>query len=123
MILVDTSVWIDHFKSNDAVLIDLLGAERVLTHPWIIGELAVGRWRERQALLATLAGLPQTVPATDEEILRFIERNDLYGIGLGYIDAGLLAATILAPGTSLWTRDKRLRSAAQGLSVDAKLTH
>ena len=123
MILVDTSIWIDHLKSADAVLVDLLGAERVLTHPWIIGELAVGRWRGRQTLLAALAGLPQTVPATDDEISRFVERNDLHGIGLGYIDAGLLAATILAPGTSLWTRDKRLRAAAQGLSVDAKLTH
>lgn len=123
MILVDTSIWIDHIRAQDVILHDMLMAGKVLTHPWVIGEVAVGLRRERKVILDDLADLPQADPATDEEIMRFIEVNSLFGTGIGYIDAGLLASTKLTSGTSLWTRDKRLRAAAEMLSLDAKLTH
>ena len=123
MILVDTSIWIDHIRAGDVILNDLLMAGKVLIHPWVTGEVAVGLQRNRKVILDNLADLPQADPATDEEVLRFIEAHALFGTGIGYIDAGLLASTKLTSGASLWTRDRRLRAAAEALSLDAKLTH
>jgi len=123
VILVDTSIWIDHFRVGDAILRDLLSDGKVAIHPWIIGELAVGNYADRGAVLKDLGKLVKTAMATDGEALRFIEAHALFGTGISYIDAGLLASTKLTPGASLWTRDKRLRAAAEALFVDAKLTH
>ena len=123
VILVDSSVWIDHVQRANPVLTDLLSAQRVLVHPFVIGELSVGSFRSRQTVLRELRNLPRVVFATDAEVLRFIDRHVLFGVGIGYIDASLLASTKLEQGTVLWTRDKRLRAAAETLSVAAKLFH
>lgn len=123
MILVDTSVWIDHLRVNDERLARLLSEGRVLAHPFVTGELALGNLHNRNAVLGALQDLPQAPVATDDEALRFIEQNALYGIGIGYIDAHLLAAVRLAPGTALWTRDKRLLAASTRLGLAENVVH
>ncbi|KAG0184421.1 hypothetical protein DFQ28_011152 [Apophysomyces sp. BC1034] len=123
MILVDTSVWIDHLRSGDAMLTALLDEERVLAHPFVIGELALGSMRNRQAVLDALHGLPIAVTATDEEVLRLIDSAPLHGLGIGYVDAHLLAAVRLTEGCTLWTRDNRLQAAAEKLQLAACPTH
>jgi len=112
MILVDTSVWIDHLRSGDKLLAQLLDSTRVLTHPFVIGELACGNLGNRTEVLALLADLPRVVTATDEEVLFFIEQHQLMGRGVGYIDAHLLSSTFLGGPTKIWTRDKRLAALA-----------
>jgi predicted nucleic acid-binding protein len=123
VILVDTSVWIDHLRRGDAILTALLNETSVLTHPFVIGELAMGNLRQRDTILADLASLPQAVAARDTEVMRFIEQEALFGLGIGYVDAHLLAATRLTPGSALWTRDKRLADAAERLSIAARVAH
>jgi predicted nucleic acid-binding protein len=108
VILVDTSIWIDHLRSGDAILTELLVNSAVLAHPWVIGELALGNLSRREEVLGLLGWLPQATVARDDEILRLITQKTLYGAGIGYVDAQLLAATRLTPDTRLWTRDKRL---------------
>jgi predicted nucleic acid-binding protein len=115
VILVDTSVWIDHFRAGDAALAELLNQGRVLMHPFVLGELALGNFRRRD-VLDTLRDLPAAVVATNGEVLEFIERNGLFGLGIGYVDAHLLAAVALTQGASLLTRDSRLGTAAERLS-------
>lgn len=122
MIIVDTSVWIDHLKNGNAVLADLLGTGRVLAHSFITGELALGSLRQRSAVLESLRDLPQATVASDDEVMILIEREQLYGIGIGYLDAHLLAAARLTPGTLIWTRDRRLRQAAAQLGLSANLS-
>ena len=118
MILVDTSVWIDHLRDGDERLIDLLDSSQVLVHPFVIGELACGNLRERDEVLRLLNNLPQTSVASHEEVLYFIERNKLMGEGIGYIDAHLLAATALVDTALIWTRDKRLQKLAGKLKLN-----
>ena len=117
MILVDTSVWIDHLRIGDKVLTALLNSGRVLVHPFIVGELALGNLRQRQVILDDLQNLPAANLATDQEVLHFIDRHGLAGRGIGYVDAHLLAATRLTTGSSLWTRDKRLLRIAELLEL------
>ena len=119
MILVDTSTWADHLKTNDQRLHDLLESASVLTHPFVIGELALGHLRERQAFLAWLHLLPRAMIATDSEVLRLIDEGALVASGIGYVDAHLLAATRLTLGAAFMTRDKRLHAAAARLGVAA----
>jgi hypothetical protein len=104
MILVDTSIWIDHLRSENPTLASLLQDNTVLAHSWVTGELAMGNLRHRDEILALLRGLPQATVAEDHEILALIHREELYGHGIGYIDAQLLAATRLTPETRLWTK-------------------
>jgi hypothetical protein len=113
--LVDTSVWIDHLRKSDAGLRDLLERGQVLTHPFVVGELAMGSLRQRDVILGALQDLPQAIVAHQDEVLHFISNRSLFGLGIGYIDAHLLAAVQLTPGALLWTRDKRL------FEVSAKL--
>ncbi len=108
MILVDTSVWIDHLRAGSATLVRLLDRGDVLGHPWVVGELALGHLGQRGEILGLLASLPQATVATPTEVLMLIERQKLYGLGVGYVDAQLLAATQLTPGATLWTTDRRL---------------
>lgn len=115
MILVDTSVWIDHLRRGDPGLVDLLERSSVAMHPFVIGEVACGNLRDRVPILELLQDLPAVVVAEHDEVLRFIERQLLHGKGIGYVDAHLLAAVALTEGTKLWTRDKTLRLAAQAL--------
>ncbi|WP_257386351.1 PIN domain-containing protein [Tahibacter caeni] len=116
MILVDSSVWIDYLHCNDAKLRTLLDAGQVLTHPFVIGELALGSLRQRKFILQSLDDLPQALPARDEEVMAFIERYSLVGKGIGYVDAHLLAAARLN-AAPLWTRNKRLRAVAEKLKL------
>ena len=119
MILCDTSVWVDHLRSGNSALEQLLNASQVRVHPWIIGELALGNLRQRPIILDLLGQLPQAVCATHDEVMGLIERRNLHGRGIGYVDLHLLAATILLPGERLWTLDKRLAATAaeQGVSL------
>ncbi len=116
MILVDTSVWINHLRAGEEELGALLNRGAVLCHPLVIGELAMGNLKNRAALLADLSHLPRAVAATDEEALGFLEHNRLYGLGIGYADVHLLAAARLSP-CRLWTRDKRLEAVAESLAL------
>lgn len=122
MILVDTSIWIDHLHRSEAALSALLNEAQVCTHPMIIGELALGSLRDRQTILGLLSDLPSTPLATNAEVLRFVESHILYGIGLSLVDAHLLAALRLSSPDRLWTRDRRLRLAAEQLGVSADLS-
>jgi hypothetical protein len=121
MILVDTSVWVDHLRGGDAQLEELLEHGSVLTHPFVIGELALGKIPKRKVFLSALGDLPKAAMATDDEVLRFISDQSLHGLGVGYIDVHLLAAVKLTAGASLWTRDKRLLRVAQKLSLSRDL--
>ena len=123
MILVDTSVWVGHFKLSNAKLADLLNKQQVLIHPFIIGELSLGGMQQRSTTLSLLRQLPRTNVANADEVLHFIENHRLFGNGIGYVGVHLLAAAHLTPGTSLWTLDKRLQAAATELLVNAILLH
>ncbi|HKW84780.1 MAG TPA: type II toxin-antitoxin system VapC family toxin [Burkholderiaceae bacterium] len=115
MILVDTSVWVDHLRRGDAQLAAALESGKVLIHPFIIGEIACGSLADRATVLELLRDLPIAAVADAEEVLVFIDRHRLHGKGIGYVDVHLLAGVALTPGATLWTRDKRLRAAAQSL--------
>ncbi len=117
MILVDTSVWVGHLRKGDRRLAELLTASNVLMHPFVIGELACGNLRKRDQILALLKDLPRASVAMDDEALFFIERHTLMGRGLGFVDVHLLASVALHGTARLWTRDKRLRAAADSLGI------
>ena len=116
MILVDTSVWIEHFRAANHELVALLKECQVLTHPHVIGEIACGSHRQRQQILTLLPLLPQAKVATDKEVLDLIDDYELYGKGIGWIDAHLLAACLLS-GASVWTLDKKLSRLARTVRV------
>ncbi len=116
MILVDTSVWIDHLRGRDRALAAPLLDGRVVCHPFVIGELAVGSLRNRSEILSLLATLPAAPVVSHEEMLAFIDAHALMGLGLGWIDVHLLASARLT-GQPLWTRDRRLARAASRLGV------
>ena len=116
-------MWIDHLRYGDSTLANLLNTGRVLAHPFVIGELALGNLQQRDVILNTLNDMPRAKIATDEEVLGFINQNKLYGLGIGYIDAHLLTSVRLTPGTLLWTQDKRLCAAANRLGLLAALEH
>lgn len=121
MMLVDTSVWIDHLRHGLPALAAALERGEVVTHPFIIGELACGNLKDRREVLGLLAALPSAVVARDGETLLFIERRKLMGKGIGYLDAHLLASVTLTPGTRLWTHDKRLERVAADLRLAVPL--
>jgi len=111
VILVDTSIWIDHLRSGNSVLANLLQNEAVCTHDFVIGELSCGNLRNRTEVLSLLQSLPRLSSATNSEVLFFIEQQHLMGRGIGYVDAHLLAAAVIR-GIPLWTKDKRLMAIA-----------
>jgi len=117
LILVDTSVWVDHLRTGDEGLAELLDAGLVLTHPFVIGEVALGNLRQRELVLDALSGLPSAIVATDAEVLQFIDRHAVFGRGIGYVDVHLLAGARLTGGVQLWTNDNRLRSVALELGL------
>ena len=121
MILVDTSVWINHLHNNDPHLVRLLTENNVLGHPFVRGELALGNLRQRKEILAALDNLPQAPVAFTDEVNYFIEQHALYGLGIGLIDAHLLASTQLSGNTRVWTQDKRLLAAAIRLNLAASV--
>lgn len=117
MIVVDTSVWIDHLRRSELRLAAALQSGLVLCHPFVIGELACGHLRSRQTLLESLAQLPAAPVASHGEALAFLERHALAGRGIGWADVHLLASTALAAGARLWTRDRRLAEVAGELRL------
>jgi predicted nucleic acid-binding protein len=122
MILADTSVWIDHFRKGDAWLARLLNEAQILTHPFVIGEIALGSLKNPRRVLSELKDLPEANPASDDEVLAFIEAARLTGSGIGYLDAHLLASVRLTPDAKIWTRDKRLRAVAEALGLASRET-
>ena len=123
MILVDTSVWVDHLRRGNPVLSTALDSGRVLIHPFIVSELACGNLNRRAEILRHLRDLPQVPVATDEEALGFIESRHLMGRAVGYVDVHLLAAVALAGTARLWTRDKRLVEVASDLALAVAEQH
>jgi len=117
MILADTSVWIDHLRSGNERLADLLNRTQVMAHPFVIGELSCGNLRRRTEVLRLLNDLPQASVASQDEVLHLIERKKLMGLGLGFIDAHLLASAVLSDTAVIWTRDKRLQKIARKLKL------
>lgn len=117
MILVDTSVWVDHLRAGEPHLASLLSDNQVLGHPMVIGELACGNIRNRAEVLDLLRGLPEIPLATHIEVLFFIDRRRLMGRGIGFVDAHLLASAALLESAVLWTKDRRLLSAAADLHL------
>ena len=113
MILVDTSVWVDHLRRGDPGLVDLLERSIVIMHPFVVGEIACGSLNNREAILELLQDLPAAAVADGDEVLRFIESQVLHGKGIGYVDVHLLASVALTEGARIWTRDKKLRLVAQ----------
>ena len=119
MILVDTSIWIDHLRKGHPTLVDLLLVGSVLGHPWVTGEIALGRLTDRRQVLGLLVNLPSSTVASESEVLLLIERQHLAGSGIGHVDTQLLASTCLTPDAQLWTNDKRLAEVAVRLGVAA----
>jgi hypothetical protein len=122
VILADASVWIDHLRRTDLTLTRLLYEDQVLGHPFVIGEIALRTPARRELTLRMLRRLPAAVLATHDEVMALVERERLYGQGVGYVDAHLVAATRLTPQATLWTRDRRLRAAAVALGLASPLT-
>jgi len=117
VILADTSVWIEHFRSRTDELEQPLAEGEVLIHPFVLGELACGNLKNRAEILDLLYQLPPVREAADEEVMTFIDRRRLMGRGIGFVDAHLLAAAFLTPSTWLLTRDKRLMTIASELGI------
>jgi predicted nucleic acid-binding protein len=121
MVLVDTSIWIDHFRGAERRLAGLLDRSNVVMHPFVVGELLLGKVPKITEMIDDLNALPKAAVANDGEVLKFIAERKLPGSGIGYVDAHLLAATVLTPETAIWTRDKRLLAAAHSLSLAADI--
>ncbi|KKA12810.1 ribonuclease [Sinorhizobium meliloti] len=113
MILADTSIWIDHFRHTDAELRRIIEDDRLLCHPAVIGELALGSLRERSNVIAFLMAQREALVATHQEVMMMIDRHAIFSMGIGYTDAHLLASVLLDQRMALWTRDKRLQAAAE----------
>ena len=111
MILLDTSVWVDHLRRGDPLVVQALESGQVVAHTFVIGELACGNLKSRARVIELLRDLPQSAIATDDEVLHFIDGHKLMGRGIGYVDAHLLAAAAIGR-SFLWTKDRRLREVA-----------
>lgn len=116
MVLVDTSVWIEHFRRGSPKLKDLLHDEQVLGHSLIVGELACGNIKNRDEILSLLQALPQATEAENHEVLLVLEKKKLFGKGLSWIDICLLISVLIS-GSALWTLDKRLQKIARSLDL------
>jgi predicted nucleic acid-binding protein len=121
MILADTSVWVDHFRKNDAELVRQLHRNNISIHPFVVTELALGHLPDRLRTIATLDLLPAVKVAQTSEVRHMIDAHALIRRGLGFVDAHLLASAFLTPHTGLWTRDKQLRDAAKMMGLSASL--
>lgn len=117
MILVDTSVWIDHFRHSSPGLVDALATSLVLCHPFVVGELACGSLQHRAAVLDALANLLRAPVASHDEVMTFVARHELMGCGIGWVGAHLLASAALAADARLWSRDKRLVGVAAQMGL------
>jgi len=120
VILIDASVWIDHIRSAESVISELVNARKVLCHPFVIGEVAMGQFRNRPVFLSDLGKLKTAEIADHNEVMALVERHSLFGRGIGYVDAHLLASAFLTSEAKLWTRDKPLREAAKQMKLAAE---
>jgi len=116
VVLVDTSVWVEHLRRGEPRLEALLGESDVLCHPFVVGELACGQLRNRGQILELLTALPSLGKAGDDEVLEFVGRNRLHGKGLGLIDMHLLASSVMTR-QPIWTFDARLAKSAAELGL------
>lgn len=116
MVLVDTSIWVSHLRESHPRMVSLLNDGDVVCHPFIIGELSCGNLTNRSEILSLLDSLPMVDQVEHEEVLQFVESNDLMGRGLGYVDVHLLASAVLC-GASIWTLDRKLRTVSSELGV------
>ena len=123
MVLVDSSVWVNHLRRGETLLMELLENTSVAIHPFIIGELACGNLSKRGEFIGLLGALPQAPAATNDEALALIERRKLMGLGLGFIDVHLLSAALLHGDMSIWTYDKRLNASAADLGIAYQPLH
>jgi predicted nucleic acid-binding protein len=121
MILVDSSIWMNHFRAINQRLFDLLDADLVSSHPWIVGEIACGNLARRESVISSLKALPQITVATDNEVLHFIDKHQIAGKGLGYVDMHLLASAAIAR-EKVWTADRRMTEVASLLGLNASIT-
>ena len=121
MILADTTVWVEHFRSANDNLRELLEDERIVMHPFIVAELALGSLKQRRVQLKALDDLPAVPVAQLDEVRRMIEAHRLYSRGIGLIDAHLIASCLIHPPTRLWTYDKRLAEIAETLGIAADI--
>lgn len=119
MILVDSSVWVDHFRNPNPRLVQFLSATEVLSHAFIVGELAVGSLRPQHPVIRAMQKMPQAIVASDVEFLTFLAHHQLAGHGLSFVDVHLLIATQLTPDAKLWTRDNKLQDWAKKLALAA----
>ena len=119
MIVVDSAIWIDHLHRREPALEELMSLRWALMHPFVLGEIALGSLRNRGAMLPPLRDLPQPPVADTQEVFNLIASANLAGSGIGYVDAHLIASTMLVPDGRLWTRDKRLFAVALRLGIEA----
>jgi predicted nucleic acid-binding protein len=117
LFLADTSIWIDHFRNTNVKLSNLLGRRGILLHPFVVGELALGHVPNLRIMIDDFRDLPRAPVADAEEVFELIVRDRLFGSGIGYVDAHMLASALLSPDVRLWTRDKRLHAVAARLRV------
>ena len=117
MILADTSIWIDHLRSGNPAMVNLLAQGQILMHPFIVAELSLGSLRDRQTTLRTLESLLHTNVAHLTEVRHMIEAHALYSRGIGLTDAHLIASCLITPGTRLWTRDAAMKKVAAALGI------
>jgi len=123
LILADTSVWANHLRNHDPLMVSLTDGERLLMHPYVIGELSMGNLHDRAAFIVALRQMEGVTLATDSEVSRLVEDNRLYGTGIGWIDAHLLASTLLTDDVQLWSHDRRLSAAAIRFGRGIQLNH
>lgn len=118
-VLADTSIWVDHFRRVESQLASLLEHGDVVIHPFVIGELLLGGVPKASDILDDLNTIPKATIASNDEVMKFIVKRKLSGLGIGYVDAHLLASAMLTVEASIWTRDKRLLAAARSLKLAA----
>jgi len=120
MILIDSSVWIDHFRTENSLLSGLLMQGAIVMHEFILGELAIGNFKNRKEILTLLDSIPKLSKLTHDEFLYFLEQNSFYSKGVGFVDIHLLGSTKLA-GVKIWTLDKRLLKLATSLNLNYEI--
>jgi predicted nucleic acid-binding protein len=117
VILVDTSIWVDHLRASNAQMVSLLNRGKIAMHPFIVEEIALGSLKNRQQKLGAMDSLRKVKVAQMIEVRSMIEAHALYSKGIGLTDAHLIAACLLTPGTQLWTRDRNLETVANALGI------
>ena len=117
MIVLDTSIWADHFRSTVGGVVELIQSQQIIQHPFVTGELSLGNPADRRTMVAMLDAFPQAPIQSHADLMTFVERRALGGTGIGFVDANLLASAVAVPGGKVWTKDKRLFAQAERLGL------